>query len=537
MNMLLVDDETFVLDFLEEHIDRSAFGIQQIIKATSVNEALASLNEHRIALVITDIRMPEQTGLQLLAIIRAQWPAVKVILLSGYSEFEYAQQAIAHGAFAYLLKPALPEEVNRTIKLAYERIRLEEENRSQLSLAEHAIRTNHLARKERLLFDLLMGRRYSTQSIQDQLNELQLPALTSTPIRLLILRLEEMNSAATIEDMELLNYSLANMAEEMLYGDVSNHRSFWYCRDPHQYLCIILEERFYMERVEGSDRLSELQRTVQLYLGRTVSILVSRSQHFSAQLSVLYHDALKSFWQCIGSNTSAIETMDDRSPAPSSQPLKKIYEPPSLLNLMESGQWEELSSKLNDVFEELESTTCRTQEHLMEVYYHICSALSNIAHKQGLRLADLAGNPEYLRNGYFFRTTAQLREWSLSLLFQFQKSIELPSSKRQSHIVQQIHQYVQENLARDVTLRTISEHVFLHPVYLSRLYKKETGETLSTYIQRVRIERAVYLLKHTNMKILEISQAIGFLKPQYFISLFKEHFGVTPQEFREIQSS
>lgn len=98
--------------------------------------------------------------------------------------------------------------------------------------------------------------------------------------------------------------------------------------------------------------------------------------------------------------------------------------------------------------------------------------------------------------------------------------------------MRQIHEFIDRNLKSDLSLTVIGELVFLHPVYLSRLYKKVTGESLTSYITRVRMEKAASLLTSYNMKVNDIAGEVGYLKTQYFIRLFKDHFGCTPQIYR-----
>ncbi|MHA0856877.1 response regulator transcription factor [Paenibacillus sp. CMAA1364] len=536
LNILLVDDEEFVLDYLTDNIDQSTFGIDRIYRASSVDDALRILEETRLHLIITDIRMPEKSGIDLLAHIRSQQQDIKVIMLSGYSDFDYAKEAIRHGAFDYLLKPASPEEINSSIHRAFEAIHKEGHHENQLSLAKRAIAMNHDIQKERLLLDFLLGRKFTTSSLKDRMTALGMPDLSNTRTKLAILRLESENSNDTQEDIELLSYALLNMTEEILLDGNSAGSSLWYCRDPHQYVVILLTESMWEDEEWLRNKFMVLQQQVDVYLHRNVSILISTPQPFTMQMDHLYRESLKHFWNTIGFHVRALQFMDDSAHTVDYQPLQQLYKPPSLLNLMQSGQWQEVETKLDHIFEELDTTSFRTQDHLLEVYYYICNAFSYISHKQGIRLADLVEKPEYLRNGYYFRTATQLKNWTLSLIVQFQGNIEDSPTKGHSHIIRQVHAYISQNLNSDVTLNTISNHVYLHPVYLSRLYKKETGISLSAYISRVRMEKAMYLLTHTNKKILEISKEIGYNKPQYFISLFKEQYLLTPKEFRDSQS-
>lgn len=536
MNMLIVDDEAFVLDYLSDHIEVDRFDIQQIFCANSVDEALSYVGEHAVDIIITDIRMPEKSGLELLAQVRSQTPHIIVILLSGYAEFDYAKQALSHGAFDYLLKPASPEEINECIDKA-----LKERQRPQSTdlvqeEAQQKNKTDMQSAKEKLLLDLLLGSRYTIGSVSDRMAALHMKDLSNSLVRLAILRLEAKDSATSdsIEDTQLLSYSLANIAEEIFNTGLAEP-SFWSCRDPHDYTIILLEASYWENEDQFRDKLLTLQQQIKLYLNRSVSLLISQSFQFPKQLDQEYHQALRYFWKHIGSHTAELQYMDISIKGAEYRPLSRLYQPPSIQNLMESGQWDEARDRLNFIFQELESDIYRTQDHLLELYYYLCSALSYISHKQGLRLMDLVDQPEYLRNGYYFKTASQLKNWVLSLIEQFKKSFDEPNSKKHSHIIMQVHRFIEQHLNEDVTLKTIADHIYLHPVYLSRLYKKEMGMTLSAYITKIRLEKAVYLLTQTNKKIFEISKEIGYHKPQYFISLFKEQYLLTPQEFRDKQ--
>ncbi|MFC7677649.1 response regulator [Paenibacillus sp. GCM10028914] len=537
MNMLIVDDEDFVLDYLTDHIEKEQFGIQQIFRANSVGEALCYVGENVIDIIITDIRMPEKSGLELLAQIRNQTPGTIVILLSGYAEFDYAKQALSHGAFDYLLKPASPDEINECIdKALKERQRHDQQIKHNDREQDQKTLTNIQSSREQLLLDLLLGSRYTVGTVSERIAGLGMKNLSDSHVKLAILRLEAKKSDTqdSLEDIQLLSYSLANIAEEVFNTGLSEP-CFWSCRDPHNYTIVLFNESYWKDEDQFHNKFLTFQQQVQLYLNRSVSILISQSHVFPKQLDHVYLEALKYFWKHIGSHTDELQYMNTSIKGTEYRPLSRLYQPPSIQNLLESGQWHEASDRLNFIFQELESDLYRTQDHLLEIYYYLCNALSYIAHKQGLRLLDLVEQPEYLRNGYYFKTPAQLKNWVLSLIEQFQKSFEEPTSRKHSHIIMQVHRFIDQHLNEDVTLKTIADHIYLHPVYLSRLYKKEMGMTLSAYITKIRLEKAVYLLTQTNKKIFEISKEIGYHKPQYFISLFKEQYLLTPQEFRDKQ--
>jgi two-component system response regulator YesN len=97
-----------------------------------------------------------------------------------------------------------------------------------------------------------------------------------------------------------------------------------------------------------------------------------------------------------------------------------------------------------------------------------------------------------------------------------------------------VQRYIELNLAEDVSLKTLGEHVYLHPAYLSKVYKMETGEGINQYVQRLRMEKAALMLKQTASRVYEIGKLIGLPNTTYFIKQFRKDYGMTPQEYRDV---
>lgn len=99
-------------------------------------------------------------------------------------------------------------------------------------------------------------------------------------------------------------------------------------------------------------------------------------------------------------------------------------------------------------------------------------------------------------------------------------------------VVIKVNEFIESRLSEDVSLQAIADHIYLNPGYLSKVYKLETGENISEYLYRLRMNKAADLLRNTRLKIFEISEKIGYQNTPYFIKVFKSHYGNTPQDFR-----
>ncbi|MBD0384429.1 response regulator [Paenibacillus sedimenti] len=530
MNVLLVDDEEYVLDYLQESVEWNQCGIAKVYRASSVDEALDIVKKYPVPLLLTDIRMPEKSGLDLLETLHSQSPETKVIVLSGYSEFEYAKKAIQHGAADYLLKPVTGGEVTACIRKVTDRILAENKRLQDVNKAEAVIRLGNTRMREHLLLDLLLGKSFAEDELRRQMDALRLPLHPIDDCTLLLIRLQ-MSPIETREDIELFTYALLNMAEEIFFREIHAGSSLWWCKDSHQFIALVLPADSLGERKLWEVRISELQQAAKTFLKRNISVLFTERFPLRTHVNRFYLQALNDFWWRIGIQDGVILHNGSLSSKPEYKPLAKLYEEPSILQCMEANRWEEVVEKIGMILEELGKPPYRTQYHIVEVVNYLYACFTFMANKQGDSLTDLIGNFSLISNPYYFHSGEQIRDWVLPLIDQFRRTLTDTTSGR-SHIIRQIHEFIQLHLHEDVSLTKVGEHVYLHPVYLSRLYKKETGDSLSAYITRVRMEKAARLLTQTNKKVSDIAQEVGYQKTQYFIKLFKEYYHCTPQSYR-----
>ncbi|HZG76456.1 MAG TPA: response regulator, partial [Paenibacillus sp.] len=485
MNVLLVDDEQFALDYLEESVDWHAFGIEQAYTADSVDGALEIIGQAPISLIVTDIRMPEKSGLDLLKTVHERFPSIKVVLLTGYAEFEYAKRALQHGASDYLLKPVTSADVEDCLRKVLAKIEDEANRQKDLIAAKDMLRYGAGRMREQLLLELLLEKRYPAEELAAHLAALRLPFAPDDPSVLALLRIETNLEESSREDWELFRYAVVNIAEELFQEPSGAPRGLWFCKDPHRYVVLLTTASAEAEPGRIYERLDALRQAAKTFLGRTVSIVVSPPFPLRARLVETYREMLQAFWKRVGSRTDALLTPEDGTAAIEMKPLVKLYEAPTLAHYMEAGRWDEAELRLEAILSELDAPEYRTREHLTETAYHLYGCFSYLAHKQGDSFVDLASGLPLSDPGHL-HTTDVIRSWAVQLMEQFRRSLPEQGGSHH-HVIRQIQSYVEQHLPEDLSLTRIGEHVFLHPVYLSRLYKKETGESLSAYITRIRM--------------------------------------------------
>ncbi|NOU88392.1 response regulator [Paenibacillus sp. LMG 31460] len=538
--LLIVDDEIHVVDRLATAISWEQIGIEAVFRAYSGFDALEIMSTHSIDIIISDIRMPGMNGLELIREVRTKWRNTKCILLSGHAEFKYAQEAIQHETAGYLLKPVTDEDllqtvdrVNRNLKAEWEWIISNQRN-------TRTLRENLPLLRESLLHDLLQGRRISMQTLKEKMEIFQVPALIGEPFAMMMIRLENPFIHYDTTNLSLIEFSIGNIAEE-LFGE---RFELWHCKDAHDFLVFVVK----WKSIEGNEAevggdwkqhilestASELQEIVKKYLKGSISVLVSRWCSFPDGIATLYNTSISALRKKVGSEQELFMTISDELEQIEMRSLHNLYEFPTLSHLLEEGRWDAVAQKLHHIFDELQMKWSDSEEHLLEVFYSISASFSYIAHKSGRQLSQLIGDDyNKLIGSNPVRSIHQLQDWATRVLQCFEADIEHERSDSRETMTRQIRKFVEDHLSHDVSIQAIADHLYLHRVYVSKIFKLKTGETLSEYIHRIRMEKAINLLKSSDDMVYEIAAQLGYQRAHSFINVFKKHYGVTPQEYRD----
>jgi len=533
MQLLIVDDEAHWVDNLSAHKPWHTLGIEQVHKAYSAREALQLIGTHPIDIVISDILMPEMTGIELIERIREYDKRIKCVILSGHADFEYAKEAVRNHAVDYLLKPPTNEELFGAVQAAIDQLKAEWESVSSQERTQFALRENLPLLRGQLLLGAFRGERMSAEEWDRKLDTFGIPHRNGTTA-LALVRLEDEFGEYRNNGQHLLEYAVTNIAEEIL----REFMEVWSVKEEHGYLAFLLQLK-HPESVDRPDILLEklsmqIQAKVKQFLKGSVSIVVTEPFLFPEELPAQYRQAASYFRQIVGDEREFVMKVDGSEKTAAPGALDVLHGHPGLVNLMEAGRWETAEEKLAAVFEELEAKGSESWEHCLEVGFAIGSAFMHLAHRNGTSLSVLLGDEmELLTNGEMFSSIGKLRKWAAGALVKLREGTAHDARNARSQYVQKIKDYVDQNLHLDVSLRALADHVNLHPTHLSKIYKLETGEGISDYVAAVRMERACHLLKTTDKKIYEISTDVGYLDPAYFIKVFKRQFDATPQEYRE----
>lgn len=539
IEVLLVDDESYVTETLRKTIPWDELGISSVYEAESGAEALELLQRHPIDILITDIQMPEMSGLTLIEKVQSQWPHVRSMLLTGHSEFHYAQRAIQLQAFAYVLKPVEDEKFIAVLSDVIAALQDEWAQSEQYYQLMYDRRSELAILRKNLLHELLLGRPMNQRTLEEKLGKYEISLQAGRQAVMMLIQPGAYFSEMDPGSITLLEYAIGNIAEEVL----AESFLVWYCQSPHDCLTILvmlkpeLAEQLDADK-EESVRRSQLEKLIPVfrrhvneYLKGDISVVVTRGFAFPEAIAEAYRSGLRYFYLLEADQLKKEIFLDDEwLPESKYIPLEALYQPPTLLHLVEAQQWDAVTDRLAEVFDAMVHNGY-TRENLYEVYLTITSALMHAAHKKGQTITQLG--IDWLSEQNAVHSLEKLRRWANRTLQRLQEDLVSQAQHTRHHIVHQVKRIVARELGHDLSVKSIADRVYLHPVYLSKVFKAVTGESLGDYIIRIRMEKALYMLKHTNRRIYEITTELGYQNPQYFSKMFKKYYGMTPQEYRE----
>ncbi|ACS99626.1 response regulator [Paenibacillus sp. JDR-2] len=535
LQLLLVDDERSVVETLAETIPWEECGISVVHEALSGPIALQIMEDHAIDIVITDIKMPGMSGIELITAINSKWPHVRTILLTGYADFDYAKQAIAQNTFDYLLKPVSDEDLIDSVERVVKQIKEKWEEVASYRKTLYTLNENLPLLRANTLNELLRGSNQS--ALADKLALLELPFAEDDGVCMMLIRMEERFAEMPGQDSALMEYAICNITSEIMQNDYH----IWHARDAHDYIVLIvkpkntavadMEARSLLERYAA-----QIQTNVQNYLKGAISVLVGGQGTFPGQVKEIYEHAVTSMRRKMGHGKGLFVTTQEALDSSPMNTVWSLYEPPTLISLLDAGRFDDVETKIRHIFRDMLETGGEQDmsEQLIEAYHVLAGAFSYIIHKNGKLLSSVL-SPEALKffHAPAYTTAAQLMEWSIRILQGIREDADQELKDNHSTIVRAVRSFIDANLAKDVSLPAIADHVHLHPVYLSKIYKAETGEPLTEYVYRLRMEKAAFLLRTTPSKVFEISEIVGYNNTAYFIRVFKKFFDVTPQEYRD----
>ncbi|MFD0713573.1 response regulator [Paenibacillus sp. GCM10027626] len=551
--LLIVDDEPVIVNGLVELFEDCEHLELDVYHAYSADDALDWLARSKFDIVLTDIRMPGMSGLEMHETILAHWPDCKVVFLTGFSNFEYIQTAMRNKSVDYVLKTEDDERIIASVEKAIAAISWEKYNHHALEKAKRQLDRAIPTLQREYLLGICEGVHWTRETLSQRFADLHIPLSAEHPVLPIIGRVDQWEGELHVSDKMLLLYALHNIADEVMAACtiqpvVLDLGRFIWLVQPQA----VREGGFdYKEPASSAwmktakyvhGLLESVQSASKQLLRLPVSLaagtmpadwkelpkgctdlrqVLGIGLGYSQEMLITGADAL------LAANRAASQAADEEEKC-----LLRLNTLDDAERLIEGGQQEAFMQLFDQLQQQLEATGYKASLYL-EAYYALAAQIIRQFNRLGNRGKQPALDLERLSNARGYSSPAEAIEYLRQAAGQFFALQRNEQNERTNQVVTKIHQYIDNNLDGDLSLTTLSELVYLNPYYLSRLYKQITGGGLTEYIVAARMGTAKKLLTQTFMKVHEIAHAVGFDSPAYFARLFKRECGVTPQEYRD----
>lgn len=520
--VVIVDDEDGIREGLRRRIDWSGMGFAVAGEAADGNRAYEVIADVRPHVVLTDIRMPFCTGIQLMERLKRERPEVRIVVLSGYDEFEYARSAIEAGAAGYLLKPIKKDKLRDIFANL---------KRELDSLISGDIQRNQAAAllRDQFLGKLVLGRFRSPSSLAAKAEEAGI-SLVYDAYAVLLLQCHRHDAALErygSDGPELLHYALRNVAEE-LFGQDGFACGFE--TDRRAPGMLLAAKRLEAERlaVRAQQVIDAAQSLLQLTVSAAVGDIVGRAEEIAAS----YQSALLRVESIFfaGPGTVAAGRSAGQAagvpclPLPPPPPFEKVC---SVLQQLDR---EAMEAFVDSCFAGLTD-----RESVYDRAAQLIKLAGRAAEPSSPRAPGLPGSTEAEAGA--FRGMETLEEVAAAVKRAYAGAMErLEQAGRggRSRWIDEVRKYIEQSYAKDISLEAAAERIHMHPLYVSRMFKKEIGVNFIDYLTEVRVGKAKEMLGQFQFKVYEISELVGYGDPKHFSKVFKKSVGVTPKEYRKL---
>lgn len=535
LKVFLVEDEVVVREGIKNHIDWLQEGFVFVGEASDGELAYPMIQKTKPDIVITDIKMPFMDGLSLSRLIKAEFPAVKILILSGYDEFEYAKEAISIGIADYLVKPVTGDMLLKAVKRVAKTIQEEKVQIEYMETFRREMLENEHLERQRFFNDLISSKSQTLELLEKgkRLN-IDLAACIYNIIlfKVTLADEDEQEYSEDLIDVGEKVEALAAGKQEIIMFDRPTEGWAFLIKETAERSIAEIQE-YYLKEIE---KIITAHPSVK-YFG-AVGMQVNRLRN----LPMSFHEACRAFayryilsgnqvmsYDALQDNKLTQETDINFNPLVIRKLDRKVLE-----GFLKSGSRSEINQFLEEYFynvgeKNLESMLIR-QYIVMDMYFSCVSFVESLGHNLG-KITELSG--DFQKVAANFSTLDNTKQYFRSLIEEVIGIRDLVSMKKYSGLIENAQKYIKDNYQNEeISLNAVAASVNLSPSHFSTIFSQEAGQTFIEYLTGVRMDKAKELLRCSGMKSSEIAYAIGYKDPHYFSYIFKKMQNCTPKEFR-----
>ncbi|MDI9482858.1 MAG: response regulator [Bacillota bacterium] len=529
--LLIVEDEKWEREGLKDFLDWESLGIKVSGCACNGVEGKKMAEELNPHIIITDIKMPLMDGIQMAREIRAFLPDAKIIILTGYDEFEYAKQTFDFHAFAYLLKPIRRKDLEQVINnvlndLDHEESIIKEINALKSEWTEYASKN-----RDYLLIDFLKQKTELTHIYELPLMR-WLDTFKNKLVAILSLypgKYEGNPVTCTPRDVtKLLNTILGTRGIAVSCSELQEDIVMCIDAPPdiRELEAVLLQMMDEIKKRFGTDCIAGVGEIVNGLESMPRSYTQAR-EAISFRFIANYHDVLfygsikdveRNNWDLTG---QLIEKADSLSS--------------KIVHCIQKGDMNQ-STRLVDDFlamlrENLSGAKILFNRFIMNIINGLNTILANSTEEDGVYVS-LWDHEKQGVDYTMLDSLSQTRNYLTGFLSRI--AVNMEKDCHEDNIARTVLKIIEEKYPEELNLKRVSKEINLYPYYIGSIFKEYTGKSFNEYLNYYRIDKAKEMLHYKNMKVSDLAESVGIPNASYFCCLFKKRFGISPGEYGEL---
>ena len=524
--IMIIEDDANVRKRLKSIIDWDRHSATLVCEAEDSETATELYMLYQPKIIITDINIPIISGLDLAAELQSEDPELQFIVITGYNDFNLVRQSVDVGAVGLLSKPVNAEEINNSIAKAITQLEAKRKTNASTIALQHIVSNNLPQLQEAFIANLLRKEPQVPGLVLEKINQLNIPLYGPKYTTALI---AVRTASEDYHNKEIVLLLLRDTIRSLIAGTATSVYS--YVNSDNRLVCIfntsIEDPENYIESIliKSQDQLLQ-SRKAHLFAGIGGTVTSPNDLHlsYSGALSALKYQAL------LGDESITfyknMEPLDTVSSTPVFDYLRKQFRL-GQLSAIESFISQYISSWAALPHDEKEKT-------LRAFIFEYVTIITNEAIQAGIEISEMEDCAKLIMRLFQSGCTETWTQDVLELTSQLIDRIQKQHENNTNHLIRMAKEYIQKNLSDELlNLEQVSNHIGLSRIYFCKLFHQVEKISFTNYLKQARIEAAKNLLLTSNLKVFEISNAVGFSNPKYFSYVFKQTTGLTPGEFQK----
>ncbi len=524
MNILLVDDNQYVLDGLLDGIDFFELGFSQVFTAKNVRKAKELMEQINMEIVITDIEMPNGTGLELLEWINITHPGTVTLFCTSYADFNYAKEAVRLHCFDYYVKPIQYTDFSDHVRKAIAEVRkIENEKRIQ-EYGKYWV-DNQWNNKVDFWYKYLYRLHQITDSeIQEEIFSRKLEYTLDTEMNICIIKMGKSLKIQMLTE-EIKDFIFKNISEEIFLKEFYMLEGLLITAN--NTMTVILSNQ-----KDGEHSLKKLCR----------ELLECLNKYISQESNCYYREHIK-----VREAQKAVMEMEEISLDDISKGKRVIDYAEYIMArqeypftdiekwecLFRNKKAELLIQEINEYMTVQVNSKNLTGQFLREIRSSIVQMSGTVLRENKIEAYKLFDDAYY--DEVYAESIKSVANMQRFIEHVIGKSIDyLQEVEKTQTFVDKIIRFMEENYSRNITRDELENIAFVSINYLSRIFKQETGKSLHNYLMGIRIDKAIAMLREGKSSVSEVALSVGYDNFSYFSRLFREKTGYSPKEFKRI---